>query len=607
MVKTIIRNKISDRLNKLIFDKYEDLSMSRKIYILVTFLATFLLVFESVINIWMGVNFWMNFVSLAYAFVGLMFFLLARNSKYYERSILPFFYFAVSLYIFVWFLNAGSLGSNVSLMITLFLVSYAIVQQKHRAIVFITFLTLFSMLTFIEHFFPKIVVPFDNDQQHFVDYFMGNFFYFIFIYLIIHIVIKGYIVENEKSVVTNLELQKKNEEIAKSLEMLRKADAELRIAKEKAEESDRLKSAFLANMSHEIRTPMNGILGFADLLKEPDLTGAEQNEYINIIKKSGARMLNIINDLVDISKIESGQTEVVMTTCDVNEQLGFIYNFFIPEVEAKGLQLQLNNSLLPDEAVVETDCEKMYAILTNLVKNALKYSNHGTIEMGCFLGVSEPVELIYYVKDTGIGIPLDKQVVIFNRFVQADVTDQKALQGAGLGLAIIKSYVEMLGGKIWLESEENKGSTFYFTIPYHPVVKLKVVEEPNYTPILTLPKKKKIKILIAEDDETSELLLSEIIRKFCNDVLYAKTGIEAVVACRIHPDIDLILMDIQMPEMNGYEATREIRKFNKSVMIIAQTAFILTVDREKALAAGCDDYITKPIHRDTLMALLQKL
>ncbi|NWJ50268.1 MAG: response regulator [Bacteroidetes bacterium] len=490
-------------------------------------------------------------------------------------------------------------------MITLFLISYAIVQQKHRVVVFLTFLALFSILTITEFYYPKITIPFDNNEQHFVDHFMGNFFYFIFIYLIINIIIKGYILENEKAVLINSELQKKNEEIADSLMKLNEADAELRIAKERAEESDRLKSAFLANMSHEIRTPMNGILGFADLLKEPDLTGSEQNEYINIIKKSGIRMLNIINDLIDISKIEAGQTEVVLSECNINEQLEYIYTFFKPEVEGKGMLLQLHNSLQLNEAVIETDREKIYAILTNLVKNAVKYSDNGSIEIGCFLGIVEPFELTFYVKDTGIGIPKNIQNMIFTRFVQADVIDKKALQGAGLGLSISKSYVEMLGGKIWVESEEGKGSTFYFTIPYHPVEEggmQMIYSIPN----IVLPKNKNLKILIAEDDATSEILLSEIIRKFCNDVLYAKTGLEAVVACRMHPDIDIVLMDIQMPEMNGYEATREIRNFNKSVVIIAQTAYVLSGDREKAIAAGCDDYIAKPINRQKLIALFQR-
>ena len=248
--------------------------------------------------------------------------------------------------------------------------------------------------------------------------------------------------------------------------------SELIKAKERAEESDRLKSAFLANMSHEIRTPMNGILGFANLLKEPDLTREEMNTYIGIIEKSGDRLLNIINDLINISKIEAGQMEVAVSATNINEQIEFIYTFFKPEVEKKGMKLFCKKTLPADKAIVNTDCEKIYAILTNLVKNAIKYSYTGSIEFGYDVNAIAAMEhaplpqLQFYVKDTGIGIPSNRQEAIFERFVQADISDKMARQGAGLGLSISKAYVEMLGGKIWVESEEGKGSTFYFTIPY---------------------------------------------------------------------------------------------------------------------------------------------
>jgi len=238
---------------------------------------------------------------------------------------------------------------------------------------------------------------------------------------------------------------------------------QLQKAKERAEQSDKLKSAFLANMSHEIRTPMNGILGFAELLKEPRLTDEQQHKYIGIIEKSGERMLNIINDIVDISRIEAGLMDVTLKESNINEQLDYIYTFFKPQVKAKGMQFR-PPGLLPDEkAIVVTDREKLFAILTNLVKNAIKYSNEGTIEFGCGENGSA---LKFFVRDTGIGIPKDRQHAIFDRFVQADIEDRDARQGAGLGLAISKAYAEMLGGEIWVESEKGKGSSFYFTIPF---------------------------------------------------------------------------------------------------------------------------------------------
>jgi PAS domain S-box-containing protein len=404
--------------------------------------------------------------------------------------------------------------------------------------------------------------------------------------------------------------------VASDITIRKHNEEELVNAKERAEESDRLKSAFLANMSHEIRTPMNGILGFADLLKEPDLTGEQQQKYIGIIEKSGERMLNIINDLVNISKIEAGQMEIYITSTNINEQMDFIYAFFRPEVEKKGLQFSLRNSLPAREVNVYTDREKIYAILTNLVKNAIKYTKEGYIEFGYmpdFITAlstenedipdnsSKNLNLRFYIRDSGIGIPNDRLDAIFERFVQADIEDRNAMQGAGLGLAITKAYVQMLGGKIWVESEEGEGSVFYFTIPFKSVPD-KIPSGIMHIPVSangndSQTESSKLKVLIAEDDESSEIFVETLVKMFTNDILKARTGADAVEICRQNPDIDLVLMDIQMPDMNGYEATRKIRRFNNEIIIIAQTAYAILGDREKAIAAGCNDYITKPIKR----------
>jgi signal transduction histidine kinase len=385
---------------------------------------------------------------------------------------------------------------------------------------------------------------------------------------------------------------------------------ELQIAKERAEESDRLKSAFLANMSHEIRTPMNGILGFSELLKNPELTGDEQQEYLGIIEKSGERMLNIINDIVDISKIEAGLMKLDIEESNINKQIEYIYTFFKPEVEAKGITFSLRNSLSKEQSIIYTDREKTYAILTNLVKNAIKYTEEGSIEFGCkVLETLHAMSLQFYVRDTGIGIPKHRQEAIFERFIQADIADKMARQGAGLGLSISKAYIEMLGGKIWVESEVGIGSTFYFTLPYNTsherIIAQKNLQE-SQAENDPAPEVQGLKILIAEDDETSEMLLGIGVKKLSKQTLKARTGVEAVEIYLENPDIDLILMDIQMPGMNGYEATRQIRQINKDVVIIAQTAYGLSGDREKAIDAGCNDYIAKPVKNDELQRLIQK-
>jgi PAS domain S-box-containing protein len=388
----------------------------------------------------------------------------------------------------------------------------------------------------------------------------------------------------------------------------KKSEEALLKAKEAAEQSDRLKSAFLANMSHEIRTPMNGIMGFAELLKNRFLTGEEQLEYIGIIEKSGARMLNILNDLIDISKIESGQMNMSISMCNINEHADFIYNFFKPEVESKGVRLLLRNNLSLNEVIIRTDKEKVDAVLTNLIKNAIKFTSVGTIEFGY---ERKGNWLEFFVKDTGVGISAEQREIIFERFRQGSESLARNYEGAGLGLSISKSFIEMLGGNIWLESNadtsrDGTGSTFYFTIPYDSELIEKSISERPFLIKEEESDLKKLKVLIAEDDEASFILMSKVIGTISNDILRVKNGVRAVEACRTNNEIDLIMMDIKMPELDGYEATRQIRLFNKKIVIIAQTAYAQTGDREKALYAGCNDYISKPIKKHELLALIKK-
>ena len=387
------------------------------------------------------------------------------------------------------------------------------------------------------------------------------------------------------------------------INQLKQSEKELIEAKENAEKSDQLKTTFLANMSHEIRTPMNGILGFTELLKEAELTGETQQKYISIIEKSGTRMLNIINDIISISKVESGQMEVIITETNINEQLEYLYTFFKPAVELKNIQL-LHNNATPDlEVVIQTDREKVYAILTNLIKNAIKFTFEGTIEFGY---KKKGNYLEFFVKDTGIGIGPTQMDIVFERFRQANDTLTRDFEGAGLGLSISRAYVEMLGGKIWVKSKLGKGSTFFFTIPLFKETDESNGTENDVPTVEEEPRTKSLKILIAEDDEPSETLISIAVEKFGKEIIVAKTGKEAVEASRNNPDIDLVLMDIQLPGMDGYEATRQIREFNKDVIIIAQTANALTSERERVIQAGCNDYIPKPFSQASLKEIIQK-
>ena len=386
----------------------------------------------------------------------------------------------------------------------------------------------------------------------------------------------------------------------------KETEKELIKAKEGAEESDRLKSAFLANMSHEIRTPMNGILGFSELLKKPNLSNDKQQQYIKIIEKSGRRMLNLINDIIDISKIEASLMKTVIKPTNINDQIDYIYTFFKPETIEKGIRLSIQNSLPSQEAIINTDREKLYAILINLVKNAIKHTHKGTINFGYTLKINNETEFLeFFVKDTGIGVPKDRQTAIFERFIQADIEDKHALQGAGLGLSISKAYVQMLGGNIWVESDKNVGSTFYFTIPYTPInieknnsQNLKVNEKDVTTSF------NKIKVLIVEDDYTSKLLVSTYIEPYSSEIFEAENGLDAVEIMKNNSDIELIIMDIKLPLLDGYQATKEIRKFNKNVIIIAQTAYALSGDKEISIKNGCDNHISKPINKVDFLNLL---
>ncbi len=404
-------------------------------------------------------------------------------------------------------------------------------------------------------------------------------------------------IRNKENVITNFVAVKVD------ITEQKKIFAELTAAKEKAEESDRLKSAFLANISHEIRTPMNGILGFAQLLKEPHLTGEEETEYIDLIQKSGERMLNLINNLINISRIEAGETMLQQSETPVNELMRDLYAFFKPEIDKKGLRLNLKTGLPDNDSVIETDSGKLIQILTNLIQNALKFTSSGEIDFGYNRSNST---LEFYVIDTGIGIAADMKEKIFDRFHQVDNTLTRTQEGSGLGLSISQAYVEMLGGTIRIESREGWGSEFYFTLPYRPTfLQQKPIPSPvNQKPIITAPF---ITILIAEDDAVSSLLLKKNLTDENINTLFAVNGKEAVEMVQQHQEINIVLMDIRMPVMNGFDTTRVIKELRPDLPVIVQTAFTSKDEKDKSHEAGCDGYITKPINKVELLELITLL
>ncbi|MBN2662359.1 MAG: PocR ligand-binding domain-containing protein [Bacteroidales bacterium] len=382
----------------------------------------------------------------------------------------------------------------------------------------------------------------------------------------------------------------------------KRAEIELLLAKEKAEESDQLKTVFINNMSHEIRTPMNGILGFSKLLNKENLSPSKRKQYINIIQNSGNQLMRVIDDILEISKLGTKQIKLLEKEICLNDLLLELFSIFDIKAKENKTPLYFIKGLSDTESTILTDETKLNKILSNLLENALKFTNSGFIEFGYQL---KNYDLEIYVKDTGIGIKTEMQEKIFERFLQEEKELSKNVGGLGLGLSIAKENAELLGGKITLISEKGKGATFFVTIPYKPVNKDKTKSNAEY--IKT--KQEKYTVLVVEDEEVNylyiETLLEDEIELNCN-VLHAKNGKEAVKICKENYDIDFVFMDLKMPLMSGFEAAKIIKEFRPDLPIVAQTAYTTDEDKEKALSSGCDDFISKPISEETLYGILTK-
>ena len=394
------------------------------------------------------------------------------------------------------------------------------------------------------------------------------------------------------------------EEINRNLEIIvEERTKELVEAKNKAEQSDRLKSAFLANMSHEIRTPMNAIVGFANFLVDAE-DESERNECCQLIVENGDHLLSLINDIIDISKIEAGMLELNRSEFVLNDLIQEILRIFLNDqnVKLKDLKISCNNGLDSSDSIIYSDRKRLKQILINLINNACKFTDQGYVEFGYNL---HDDLLVFYVKDTGQGIELDKQKFIFERFMQGALDSTPDHEGSGLGLAISKSFVKLFGGEIWFESEQGIGSVFYFTLHFDRGIGSTFNQDKIKFEIMEDKWKDKV-ILIAEDVATNYILLQKFLRKTGANLIWAKNGQEAVDECRKNQNIDLVLMDIRMPIMNGIDATKQIKLINKDLPVIAQTAYAMDGDSDRSRQAGCDDYISKPIILNEFMAMIEK-
>ncbi len=372
------------------------------------------------------------------------------------------------------------------------------------------------------------------------------------------------------------------------------SEVDLINARDEAEENNKLKSAFLANMSHEIRTPMNSINGFSELLRNTEQPSYLQKKYVDVIYKSSNQLLAIIDNILDISKLEVGQVSILEKEYDLNQIINDSISSFNPDLYLESpIELKTYLPIKGHESIISCDAPRLQQVLANLIQNAIKFTPKGVIEIGYDLNNDNKLQ--FYVKDTGIGISNDKKKIIFERFGQAEQGDVRNYKGAGLGLPICKGFIELMGGEIWVESEFGNGSIFYFTVPYKPVAK-------NINTARLKPKETSYnwiskKILLVEDETFSQNFMQTILLPYGPKIIYAEDGFKAIEQVKHNPDIDLILMDIRLPKLDGIDATIRIRENGFTKPILAQTANAMPNDREKCMDAGCNDFIVKPISR----------
>jgi len=611
------KNSFLTNLFYILAGNRKELSLQHRLFN-ITILSTAFFVFAgTIVNIYLDLNIYIKIYTASLFLFLVLIYYLSIKYKVYKVLLLLYLLLVLITVVSLWFINAGSKGPTAFSFIIIIYIFNLLYENKKKILINLFIIFVFTSLYVVEYYYPNLVVGYETESDRFFDNFFTAIFYIGTMSFISVFFFKSFYddkklteIQRDEIIKKNIEIQNTQKELYKHKENLEElvekrtkalinSNKELVNAKEKAENADKLKTAFLSNMSHEIRTPMNSIIGLSQLIQRKELDKIKHDEYISTIISKGHLLLNIIDDILDIAKIEANELNINIDKCEVNTLLNDIYLTFENNLKTDvKLNLEITNDI--SNLVINTDSLRLKQVLINLVENARKFTIKGTITIGCKINNND---IEFYVKDTGIGIPDDKQDIIFNRFRQIQETNTKEYGGAGLGLTISKKIIELMYGDIWLSSELNKGSTFSFKIPLNIVDASVNIKEKTYKYKKDWSNKT---ILLAEDEEFNFIILKDLFEETKINIIRAINGIEVIEILESNTDIDLILLDIQMPIMSGYEVCPIVKTKYKNIPVIAQTAYVMSEDKAKLKEMGCDNIITKPIDFDDLLEIIEK-
>jgi len=612
-------NFIESSIN-LITGSAEKFTLKHRIFNAACLSTTIVAIAGTIINIYLNLNIYIIILTSFFPLFLTTIYYISFKYKTYKQLTSIYLILVLAAIIALWFINAGSKGPTGFSFIIIIFIFNTILEGKKQIFTNVLIISAYVFLILTEYYYPNLIIPYSTEKERFIDYNYTIFFYLVVMSILSILFFKSFyddkkitetqrdeiLEKNHEIELTQAELLNHKEHLEEIVQQrtiaLENSNNNLIIAKNKAENSDKLKTAFLANMSHEIRTPMNAIIGLSQLMKIKKIDENTKAEYIDTIINKGHLLLNIINDIIDVAKIEANELQIKTEQTNLELLLKDIFLTFENNLKLTNSEIKFSLELDREHhnLYILTDELRLKQILINLIENARKFTKTGSIKFGV---KTEENFLRFFVADTGIGMPKDKQNFIFDRFRQIDEKNTKEHSGTGLGLTISKKITELLGGQIWVESEINKGSTFYFTVPFIKCENNNILDTDNENVTYNWSTKS---ILIAEDDYFNFVILSELLEKSEIIITRAVNGQELLNFIEEGLQFDLILLDIQMPIINGFEVCQILKDKLNTIPIIAQTAFVFSDEREKLTKLGCSDIITKPIDFDIFLNTLAK-